>query len=363
MPDTTRTVDARLLSAVQKQLQIVAQKTGLLPAQIALFQSRAGRLSDLFRLPHVSEEPDDVGGNALALVHRIEESIKRLPSFGFTECAELLFGVQLRHRELPYEQRRGNAIARWDPDERRQPETFTRRVLPAIREELALVCLDPANDYSLPTDVGMVVGTASEADTAYTYGLHRLEFRGETWLSGEDQRAVFTDWTFKDRVTKRDVIDTVIRTRHGAYARVEPRSDIIESVKSCGVDHQGYQIWRVTFADRLVKGDVIEWTTRRLFGPPRLAMPTPWLSHTPSTDYAFDSGEFIAHLDKRYLPSRVARFVTPKGSLPNLEGRAEDIPIPRNGVVRTTFRDLEPFQTHGIRWWPAFTSSGAASRS
>ena len=75
------------------------------------------------------------------------------------------------------------------------------------------------------------------------------------------------------------------------------------------------------------------------------------VSHSGSVG-AIRQGEFIAHFDQRYPVKRVVSFVTPKGSLPDLLGPTDELSVAKDGTVRALFRDLQPWSTYGIFWWP-----------
>jgi hypothetical protein len=134
-------------------------------------------------------------------------------------------------------------------------------------------------------------------------------------------------------------------------------SDNVKSVVERGTDANGFTIWLATFADPLELDEEILWCTRTVFDGTHLNQveEAEWLalsvSHSGSVG-PIRHGEFIVHFDQRIPARRAVSFVTPKGSLPDLLGPTEELPIAKDGTVRALFRELQPWSTYGIFWWP-----------
>lgn len=56
------------------------------------------------------------------------------------------------------------------------------------------------------------------------------------------------------------------------------------------------------------------------------------------------------NFDTRFVPRKILRFTSPKGTLPRIEGPTKELTPTADGVARADFDDLQPWHTHGIYW-------------
>jgi hypothetical protein len=349
MPDTTRTIgEADALAREITRIAIVGLGS---PAELARRQRATAEFPISFRLDRVVAAGDDVDSQAIALVQVLIEASREIEALDLSAMAQALIGADARYRDWPYDRRRGQAVRIWDPHEEKVDESFTRRPLKRIVDELALVALGKAG--SVATDDGSRrTRRASLEDHRPTPNLERLAFRADVWLTGADQRIYQSERTYRDRATAAGVDSVRMFIRSGNIAAVEPTTESIASVENRGLDGSGYMVWVVKFREPLEEDEEIEWGTRRIYREPTADL---WvaLTVTHSTPAPpIKQGTFVAHLDAQYPPKRVHKFVTPKDTLPNIHGETEELTPTRTGLARADFRDLETWQTYGIRWWP-----------
>jgi hypothetical protein len=253
------------------------------------------------------------------------------------------------------------ARAIWDPEEIRQDESWTRRVLPKITSALAatLFKINSSRESGAQSpSASFALGTGSLRDQRHSSGLDRISFRVETWLTGRGQRPYQTDWTYCDRATRAGIDSYRLFRRATTTLRVEPVSDNVKLVVPRGTDANGFTIWLATFDHPLAVGEEIEWCTRTVYDGSQINQveEVEWLalsvSHSGSVG-PIRRGEFISHFDTRFPVRRAVSFKTPKGSLPDLLGPTKELPINKKGVGRAPFRNLEAWSTYGIFWWPS----------
>jgi hypothetical protein len=356
MPDTTQTTHKSVQEALERELVQIAM-AGLSAGRLA---KRHREFPTAFGLSRVAAAGDDPEAQAGELIQLVIEGAKLIEGAQLSSMTAALFGIELRYRDQPYDFRRGMAKEIWDPEEVRRDESWTRRVLMKIKEELAASMLRINSSWeqaSDPQPATISLGTGSLRDQKHSAGLDRISVRVETWLTGRGQRPYQTDWTYRDRATRAGIDSYRLFRRATITLRVEPVSDNVKSVVNRGTDANGFTIWRANFERPLALDEEIEWTTRTVFDGSQLNQveEAEWLavsvSHSGSVG-PIRRGEFIAHFDKRFPVQRAVKFITPKGSLPDLLGPIDELPIAKDGSARALFTDLQPWFTHGIYWWP-----------
>jgi len=313
-----------------------------------------------FGLNRVVAAGDNLTAQAGEVVQVVIEGARLVDGAHLGAMTAALFGVERRYRDLPYETRRGMAKEIWDPEGVKQDGSWTRRPLEDIKKELAATILriDSAWEQDPVHEPGRIaLGTGTLRDQRHSAGLERLSVRAETWLTGQGQRPYQTDWTYRDKGTRAGIDSYRLFRRATTTLKVEPVSENVESVVERGTDANGFTIWLATFANPLELGEEILWCTRTVFDGRQLNQveEAEWLAISVSHSGSVGSirrGEFIAHFDQRYPVKRVVSFVTPKGSLPDLLGPTDDLPMSRDGTARALFTDLQAWSTYGIFWWP-----------
>ncbi len=353
MPDATRTVERIPVEVLAREL-VGITRIGLRPIELA---KRRADFPEAARLNRAggTEATDDAW--AEALVRLIEQAGRSVPSADLAGMTREILGLEMRYRGDSYERRRGRAVAIWDPELRKRAENFARRALPRIMRALAAEVYVIENSPTGKSG-GIQLGTASVADQGRQPGLVRLRFRAETWLAGRGQRPYQSEWVYRDRARRAGINSIQIERNSKFDAQLEPITDSISSLDYKGTDVYGFKIWTAWLDHALEEGEPVEWGTRTLYGSAHLdgVSETEQLAQTVSHLPGYppmEHGTFIANFDTRFLPTRVVRFITPKGTLPDLVGPViEDIPIDRHGVARTEFDNLEAWMTYGINWWP-----------
>jgi hypothetical protein len=355
MPDTTRTSTSRPdFSAVLQSEIARCSRIGLLPGELAARQRKRSELGTLFELPRVASAGVSLEEQAAELAATVIEAVRRLPGGRLRDLSIALFGVESRHRDLGYDQRRSNAVTLWNPEDSKQDESFTRRQLPIIIRAVAASVLDIATPGPRPRTVtGPAASSpASLAAHAPTINVRRASIRAETWLTGREQRAYQSEWRYRDRATE----DGVEYLRHfskaeGAlHVEIEPISDTIASVNYRGVDRDGYNVWLLAFREPLAKSEEAEWRTRRTFDLQAPPAAERWTCVTVSHSWPIPHATFVVNFDTRFVPKTILRFTTPKGTLPRLDGPTKEVRPTADGVARAEFDDLQPWHTHGIYW-------------
>lgn len=347
MPDTTRTGPKDVLAVLAREMRAIA-RGGLLPAEVA---RRRSQLDATFGLASVLAAGADPLAQAGALVDLVVQAARTLPAGARAEMAMALLGVEHRHRDAPYERRRALAVGIWDPGEAKSDESFTRRMLPRICSDLAsaMLAIDGRVDES---EHALVRGAAPLEEQRASSGLTRLAITAETWLTSSRDRPLKSEWTYRDRAV-RDGVKSTRLFRRSDLRFIEPITDSVAHVAPLGVDENASTAWRVAFERPLVQGEEIEWGTRSIY-PPGGGHPMSWLavsvSHHESAG-RIQRASFRVHFDERYPPRRVAKFVTPKGSLPDIAGPITAVPMLKHAEARADFEMLESWKTYGIRWW------------
>jgi len=356
MPDITRTNQGSVTDDLARELVQIA-RAGLAPLVLA---QRHHEFPTAFGLSRVKDAGSDPQAMAGELIQMIVEGARLVEGKGLSAMTVALFGVEIRYRDLSYERRRGMARAIWDPEEVRQDESWTRRVLPKITSALAATLFKINSTWesgALSPSASFALGTGSLQDQRYSSGLDRISFRAETWLTGRGQRPYQTDWTYCDRATRVGIDSYRLFRRATTTLRVEPVSDNVKSVEPRGTDANGFTIWLATFDHPLAVGEEIEWCTRTVYDGSQLNQveEAEWLaisvSHSGSVG-PIERGEFVAHFDTRFPVRGAVSFKTPKGSLPDLLGPTDELAIARDGTGRVLFRDLLAWSTYGLFWWP-----------
>jgi hypothetical protein len=345
MPDTTRTNDEDVQQLTSDLVKIAM--SGLLPDVLA---ERRDRLSSAYSLGRVVAAGPGATVQSVALIGLLLESIRLIPSEGITEMAVALFGVQERHRHFPYDQRRGNAIRIWDPEDAKEDESWTRRILPRVTGQIAIAMLkldaepslsDPPRGAKLPFD-------------EHWRDLLTVAYRAETWLTGRGQQTLRTDWT-KTEFARRDGVRSVRQYCPGpAPHHLEPLTDSIRKIEHLGTARNGTGIWLVTFAEPLEIGQSVTWATATIYDGPYLDLidDTGHL-YVDMNEYipvgVKPTATFIAHFDEQFPPNEVVRFLTPTRWFPGLFQK-EELKKDSSGAFRATFDTLGHSLTFGISW-------------
>ncbi len=278
--------------------------------------------------------------------------------------AMLLFGTTRAQRAVAYETRHMNAAAAWAEtssalkSEDKIIDSFDRRhrkpLIAAV--EMALLQADLKYrqvEISERTQQGTLYQLVEGEDNRPNGGYVRLSFAAATTLDQGSRYARFTDWTYRD-LALHEGRQKYFRlfTSSDSEVSIEPLSPNVRHAERLGVNSRGFQTWRIEFVDVPAVGESHEWSVRKRFGAPQGPLQT-YLALSNSQPQHIQTGKFSVRfrMPKDEQPRRVARFVNPRGQLPNLRGSIADIEPERPGLYMAQFDQLVPWQTHGLHWW------------
>jgi hypothetical protein len=277
--------------------------------------------------------------------------------------ARALFGAARNERELPYNERLSAAAAFWasDDDSRRARgkkhavDSFRRRGIAPVVIAVELKLLERQRDASHQKlneirKAGSLGSLISDEDDAPNKAFLRLAFHARMVFKGLSRFPSYTDWSYTDLIRFPAPRTFRVFTNADSCIEIEAVDDSIAGVEPLGVNINGYQVHRVHFDSVPPPGGTITWSIRKRYLD-HLQKPQTWLSLAQSQPEYLSEGTLVVQFDREQVPARVERFITPRGTLPQLRGYRQRIdPAPPN-IFTAPFNGLAPWHSHGIYWW------------
>lgn len=294
---------------------------------------------------------------ARALVELVEDGCVRLRQRNerFGEVATLLFGAEPGYYGRPYAERLADAAEAWK--EGTSGETFNRRHRAKVIRELTVSIKSLRRDADAPAfrlwlERDPAFRPLTDEDDRPNLSYVRLGVRACSYLRGVDRRPSYTDWTYRDVMTRpHDGTFRLFTKEDNAWVQMQGLSRNVRAVRALGINPFGYQVWLMQLLDLPPVGEPYSWSVRKTFHRFDSTEPEPgWVALAVSQPSPIETGLFALDFTQAEAgPIEFCQFVTPKQTLPNLRGTESEVHATA-GIAAAPFEQMQRDQSYGLMW-------------